>query len=79
MFSKLIVIFMVLAPLFLIQSHAYAYIDPGTGSMVVQAILAGIAAVSVSIGVFWKRIRFFFSKMFGKTTDTVRSKDSNER
>ena len=41
---------------------AFAYLDPGTGSMVIQAVLAGIAVVSVSVGIYWKRIKLFFSR-----------------
>ena len=45
---------------------AYAYLDPGTGSMMVQAVLAVIAAVSVSVGIFWNRIKMFFGRIFGE-------------
>ena len=45
---------------------AYAYIDPGTGSMMIQAVIAGIAAASVSIGIFWKRIKLFLSRLSGR-------------
>lgn len=48
---------------------ADAYLDPGTGSMVVQAVLAGIAAVSVTVGIFWQRLRIFFRQLFGKDGD----------
>lgn len=41
---------------------ADAYLDPGTGSMVIQAVLAGIAVVSVSVGIYWKRIKLFFGR-----------------
>lgn len=41
-------------------NSAFAYLDPASGSMIIQAVLAGIAAISVSIGVFWRRIRSFF-------------------
>lgn len=44
---------------------AYAYLDPGTGSMLVQAVIAAVAAVSVSLGVFRRRIRSFFGHLFG--------------
>lgn len=47
-------------------SSAYAYLDPGTGSMIVQAVIAAVAAVSVSIGIFWGRLRTFFSGLFGR-------------
>lgn len=37
----------------------YAYIDPGTGSMLVQAIVAGVASVAVVTKLYWRRLRRF--------------------
>ena len=54
----------------------YAYLDPGTGSMVLQALLAAVAAVSVSIGIFWRRIRLFFERVFNRKIDE--GQDSND-
>ena len=41
----------------LFTSSAWAYLDPGTGSMLLQVILGGVAAVGVAIKIFWYRIR----------------------
>jgi hypothetical protein len=41
---------------------AWAYLDPGTGSMIVQAIIGAIAGISVSACVFWKRLKSFFRR-----------------
>ena len=41
---------------------AYAYLDPGTGSILLQGILAGIAAGITAISMYWKKIKAFFSK-----------------
>ena len=38
---------------------AHAYIDPGTGSILLQGLLASIAA----IGLFWQRIKLVFSSI----------------
>ena len=46
-FLKSIIIF------FIITSKAHAYIDPGIGSIILQGIIAGIAA----IGVFFSGLR----------------------
>ena len=35
----------------------HAYLDPGTGSMLLQVILGGIAAIGVALKLFWHRIR----------------------
>ena len=36
---------------------AFAYLDPGTGSMLLQVILGGVAAVAVAVKLFWYKIR----------------------
>lgn len=44
----------------MIVSDAYAYLDPGTGSMLLQVILGGIAAVGVAIKLYWHKLRAAF-------------------
>ena len=34
-----------------------AYIDPGTGSLLLQAILGGVAAAAVAVKLYWRRLR----------------------
>ena len=41
----------------LVAQPALAYLDPGTGSMLLQVILGGIAAVGVALKLFWHKIR----------------------
>jgi hypothetical protein len=36
-----------------------AYIDPGSGSMILQMILGGLAAAAVFLKVFWHRMLVF--------------------
>jgi hypothetical protein len=36
-----------------------SYIDPGTGSMLLQVILGGLAAALVGLKVFWGRLLGF--------------------
>jgi len=43
---------------------AWAYLDPGTGSALLQVILGGTAAVAVALKMFWNNIAAFFT--FGK-------------
>jgi hypothetical protein len=47
--------------LIVIERPAYAYIDPGSGGMLVQLLLGGAAGVAVVIKLFWHR----FMKMIG--------------
>ena len=41
----------------LFTQPAWAYLDPGTGSMLLQVILGGIAAVGVALKLGWHKIR----------------------
>lgn len=41
----------------LVAEPVFAYLDPGTGSMLLQVILGGIAAVGVALKLFWHKIR----------------------
>jgi hypothetical protein len=38
---------------------ALAYIDPGTGSVLVQALIAAIAGIAVSSRMYWQKIKVF--------------------
>jgi hypothetical protein len=43
-----------------IASPAYAYLDPGTGSMLISAVLGVAAAVALALKMFWYRVVGFF-------------------
>ena len=64
--KELAVILMSIFWVLIFVNQSYAYIDPGTGSMLVQAVLAAVAVASVSIGIFWRRIRSFLDRLFGR-------------
>ena len=49
--------FFVAILLLLVFTDALAYLDPGTGSMMLQVILGGIAAVGVAIKLYWHKLR----------------------
>jgi hypothetical protein len=39
--------------------HLLAYLDPGSGSMILQIIAGGAAAVAVTAKLYWNRILKF--------------------
>ena len=53
-------IVLVLAASLSIASPAYAYLDPGTGSMLVSAVLGVAAALALAVKMFWYRLIGFF-------------------
>lgn len=64
---------------FLILSKpAYAYIDPGTGSFVVQVIAATAIGLLISIKTFWMNIKqFFLSMLSGKQSSPSSQEEHN--
>ena len=54
--------------LLLTITDAHAYLDPGTGSMVLQVILGGVAAVAVIAKLYWHKFLGLFG--IGKKTES---------
>jgi len=49
--------FLVATVLFLVVAGpAYAYIDPSSGSMILQGLIAGVAAIAVTAKLWWHRL-----------------------
>ena len=59
-----------LASLFLVR-EAHAYLDPGTGSYILQILIAGLFGALFMLKVFWGRIVEFFGKGSPKSEITV--------
>ena len=43
------------------------YLDPGSGSFIIQMLLAGLLGIAVAIRIYWKKIVAFFRR--GKAGD----------
>ena len=43
---------------------AYAYLDPGTGSYIVQIAIASAVSALFAIKIFWKRLKDTFHEIF---------------
>lgn len=37
----------------------FGYLDPGTGSMLVQLVVGGLAAIAVTAKFYWRRLLVF--------------------
>lgn len=48
--------------LLLAATPAKAYIDPGTGSFLVQGIIAAILGAAVALRMYWRRIKALFTR-----------------
>lgn len=52
---------------------AYAYLDPGTGSIILQGIIAGLASVSFAVKLYWHKLKNLFQK-----SDKLNDEEENE-
>jgi hypothetical protein len=43
-------------------SAILAYLDPGSGSVILQGLLGGLAAVAVTFKLWWKRLTGLFHR-----------------
>lgn len=53
---------LVLLGLLMMEAPVDAYLDPGAGSMLLQLILGGVAALGVVVRLFWHRLRTPFRR-----------------
>mgnify|MGYP006114167827 CR=1 FL=1 len=49
-----------------LNTKAFAYLDPGTGSIILQSILGAIAAGASYCAIYWQKIKNFFNKRVKK-------------
>ena len=50
----------------LIVNPATAYLDPGTGSMLVQALIAVLMGLGLTIKIYWQKIKDKLSMVITK-------------
>jgi hypothetical protein len=74
--NRAIRLFLVSLLILTIAGSASAYVDPGTGSMFFQALIAGVIGSLVTIASFWTRIKLFFAKLFGRKPLPTKSPDA---
>jgi len=54
-------IFLILDGIFI--SDAYAYIDPGSGSIILQAVVGALIGVGITVKIYWYKIKEKLSKI----------------
>lgn len=50
----------------LLPKLMFGYIDPGTGSYIIQLLIASLVGVSFVVKIFWKKIKLFFGNILKK-------------
>ncbi len=39
------------------SQNAYAYLDPGSGSIIIQAIIGALVGVGITLKIYWYKIK----------------------
>ena len=66
---KPIMTIVVLVSTVIFSRDAYAYLDPGSGSYMLQILLGTLVAGFFAIKQYWHRLKYFFKERFGKKED----------
>lgn len=67
-------VFSLIALLLIIMEPAHAYLDPGTGSMILQGVIASIAVAGFTLKTYWYKVR----SMFGQRQSASLLEDEDE-
>ncbi len=59
---------------FLLPNIANAYLDPGTGSVIIQALIAAVLGAAFTLKMYWRRFKDFLT---GRNKN--RDDDSNSK
>lgn len=63
---RALVLFAILVGLgVLAPAPAYGYLDPGTGSLIVQVTIAAAVGIATAMKLYWSRIKAVFSRASG--------------
>ena len=50
----------------LASQNIHAYIDPGTGSLIIQVLIASFVGALFVIKIYWKKVKAFLNNLFSK-------------
>jgi hypothetical protein len=53
-----------------VEQQVLAYLDPGSGSMLIQILVGGLAAVGVTLKLYWRRLTGLFGGKKPREEDT---------
>lgn len=76
--NKIITLFIVCLYFFVFSKEAHAYIDPGTGTYIMQLIVAFIIGGVFFIKTYWRKIQTFLANFFSKQSKEGSNSLENE-
>lgn len=54
-----------------ILTKGHLYLDPGSGSFLLQILIATIAGAGIFIVTYWRKVKAFFIRRFGKKQEPM--------
>jgi len=54
------------------------YLDPGSGSILLQLLIAGLAGIGIAIGSQWAKIKRFFKRKDKQSSESGNDKEDDE-
>ncbi len=66
------------ALLILVSENAFAYIDPGTGTLLIQWLFGMVVAGFAVLNLYWARAKHFFATKFGSAPSQEPESSSDE-
>lgn len=76
---KLSILLSVMLGVMLVPQMALAYVDPATTSYLLQAVAGVVITCGVVLGVFWKKIKLFFSNLKMKRLEKKITKQAEKQ
>lgn len=52
-----------------ILARPASYLDPGSGSYLLQLLIASVLGAAFAVRLYWTRIKAFFTRRFGSSQD----------
>ena len=53
-----------------VSAPAFGYIDPGTGSLIIQSVIGAVAALGITLKLYWHKLKVFFSARTSNADNT---------
>ena len=65
--STFVILLLLIPGLFI--SDAFAYLDPGSGSMIFQALIGALVGVGIALKIYWEKIKLKLSLIFSRNSN----------
>jgi len=73
---QIFIIYILFSSLF--PQKAYAYLDPGTGSYILQLLAAFVIGGLFALKMFWGKVKTFFVDLFSLSKKGKKNKEAGE-